>query len=147
MDFDDGATELAARAVDEAVERRHARELAVGERQAKGIALAELQRRTETTRRRHDRRRRVDAERIDAVCGQISGDLSGVATEIAHARTMVHGGGGAIEHVAVEWLAVELVEVLRRRCHRRETCAVCIISSPSVRCAREPASGLRKLTQ
>src|SRR5262249_14403424 len=100
MDFDDGASELAPRAVDEAVERRHARELAVSERQVKEIALAELQRRIETTRRRDHGGRRVDAERIDAVCGQIARDLSGAATEIAHASTVFHGGGEAIEHVA-----------------------------------------------
>src|SRR5262245_36380971 len=64
MDLDDGATELTARAVDEAVERRHARKLAVSERQVKEIALAELQRRIETTRRRDHGGRRVDAERI-----------------------------------------------------------------------------------
>src|SRR5262245_3319976 len=41
MDLGNGATELAARAVDEAVERRYSRELAVGERQVKEIALME----------------------------------------------------------------------------------------------------------
>ena len=64
MDLGDGPMELAARAVEEAVERRHARGLAVGERQVKEIALAELQRRVETTRRRHHGRRGVDPERI-----------------------------------------------------------------------------------
>src|SRR5262245_4083905 len=112
MDLNDGATELAARAVDETVERSHARELAVGERQVKEIALAELQRRVETTRRRHHRRRRVDPECIDAVCGQIARDLSGAATEITDASTIFHGGSEAIEHLAVERLAIELVEVL-----------------------------------
>lgn len=34
------------------------------------------------------------------------------ATEIADAPTMFHGGGEAIEHVPVEHLAVELLEVL-----------------------------------
>src|SRR4030095_6175750 len=176
MDLDDGATELAARAVDEAVERRYARELAVGERQGKEIALAELQRRIETTCRRHHRCRRVDAERIDAVGRQIARDLSASAPETAHASTMFHGAGEAIKHIPVERLAVELREVLLgvllrdrvvarhdgvapagwRRCHPRAANAVRGRSSPSASSAsgaprfsraRGLTSGLRKIAQ
>src|SRR5262245_57433171 len=150
MDLDDGAIELTARAVDETVECRHACELGVGERQAKEIALVERQRRVESTRRRHHRRRRIDAERIDAACGQIARDLSGAATEIAHTTKILHGGSEAIEHVSVERLTVELVEILLGVLFGDRVVARYDAGAPAALrglAAHGPVSGLRKIAQ
>src|SRR5262249_51844757 len=44
---------------------------------------------------------------------QIARDLSGPAPEVAHASATPHARRKAVEHLAVERLAIELLEVLR----------------------------------
>src|SRR5207244_12942992 len=93
---------------------------------------------------------------VDAARRQRSRDLAWTAAEIAHAPTTLHGRGEAVEDLAIERLAVELVEILlrvllgdrvvarhdpgapagRRRRHKRAVNAFCIRSRPSVSSAR-----------
>src|SRR5580700_9481425 len=108
--FSERSGQIGARNVDDRVKRGDSRPTLVCRLERQHVALSKVHGGSQATGPLDHRRRQVDPTNVDPLLVQVTGNVSGAATQIARRPDATNLSGEPVEQLTVERLVLQLVE-------------------------------------